>query len=381
MGDLMTQQTSYKALEQKYLGFQTPNVEIKIDGKALPDLMIDSLEELSVYLTCNSHEMNVAALTFIPEYDEDKMTLDDDLIEKYFTLGQKIEIALGYTTTEVVFQGYIYESEFAINGEEGWLISIQCKDLLGILDNKQDDTHRIGSNRIAEIRKILQDSAYSAYGKLASSQNKYLKELEDQYIQLDQAGKIEQTHTIMTHLDKIRWIAGKHNYEFFVVKDEVYFRPSYSDSMGPIMTLSPSEGLISISINQCIGKLIESSEVRGQDEDNFEAVAGKKKRSIKASLTKNKAAAATVLCYDEEIRKEAEAKEVAEEIINKNNWEVKSAKGQTIGIPDLVPGRKIKIQGLGSTMNQTIYIRSVTHEISKTVGYRTRFEGGIKIDE
>ncbi|WP_054741108.1 phage late control D family protein [Cellulosilyticum ruminicola] len=373
MKSLMTGQTSYKALMQKYAGFQIPNVVIKVDGKSLSDAMLDSLEELNVSLTCKSHEMNVAAITFSP--------LKHEAIEDYFTLGQKIEIAVGYAKTEVVFTGYIYESEFKISEEEGWLVTIVCKDLMGILENKQDDTHHVGGNHIKEIRKILEDSTYRQYGKLAASQNKYLKELENLYAPLDKMGDFIQTHTTMTHLEKIRWIAQKHHYEFFVVGDEVYFRPSYSDSSSPIMTLSPNEGLMTLVVSQCIGKLIASSEIRGQDEETFEPIAGKKKRSIHAKVTKNKAAAATVLHYDEEIRKESEAKEISSAILDQNSWEVKSAQGQTIGIPELVPGRKVKIDGLGKGMNQVIYLRSVTHEISKSMGYHTYFEGGIKIDE
>lgn len=380
MGDLMTQTTSYEALEKKYGDFEAPNAIIKIEDKLLPNEVMDSLNEVNVSLTCNYAEMNVATLTFTALYNVNNLTLDDEVVKSYFILGKKVEIALGYCETETVFAGYIYETNFSLDQETGWVITINCKDLLGILENKQDDTHRTGSNRIAEIRKILEDGSYSTYGKLAASQNTYLSQLETTYSTLDQAGKIEQTHTIMTHLDKIRWVAGKHNYDFFVVNKEVYFRPSYLESVGPIMTLAPNKGIISASMTQCIGKLISCAEVRGQDEDDFTAIIGKKTRSIKADLTKNKAATATVLSYDEEIRKVAEAKTAVEQMLDKNSWEVQSAKIETIGIPDIVPGRTIKLEGLGKTLEKSVYIRSVTHEFNEGVGYRTCFEGGIKID-
>ena len=54
------------------------------------------------------------------------------------------------------------------------------------------------------------------------------------------------------------------------------------------------------------------------------------------------------------------------------NRELVKARGTTVGLPDLVAGRRIQIGGVGARMSGTYFVTSTTHTINDS-GYFTTF--------
>jgi phage protein D len=46
--------------------------------------------------------------------------------------------------------------------------------------------------------------------------------------------------------------------------------------------------------------------------------------------------------------------------------------GETLGVPDVVPGRNIELKGLGKKFSKTYYVQTATHRFDSN-GYRTTF--------
>jgi phage protein D len=46
-----------------------------------------------------------------------------------------------------------------------------------------------------------------------------------------------------------------------------------------------------------------------------------------------------------------------------------------VGIPDLVPGRFIAVDGLGVPVDNNFYLTTVTHDFSSEEGFTTKIEG------
>lgn len=375
---LMTNVTTYEALANKYKHFTTPTIVIKVNEKLLPTQILNYLEHATIALTCKLDEMNVAELRFTDLYDYAKSSFSKECMNQYFKLGTPIEIALGYTETEKVFKGYIYESEFGVS-TEGMSITVICKDLMGLLANKQDDSYKNSGNQVEEIKKILTDGHYSSYAKLSNMS--YINQLSAAYKKLDAKSLMEQSYTAMTLLDKVRWVAHKHHYECFIVYDEVIFRPEKQDYSKAIMTLSLQKGLLSMHMKQCLGKAIAEAEIRGQDSETYTPLSAKQKKNLSSNLVKNKDGTAKVIIYDEEARKQEDANTSLKGLMQRNKWDVISVQAETVGIPEIVPGRRIKMEGISENMNRYVYIKSVTHEVDKTLGFHTQFEGGMDIDE
>jgi phage protein D len=75
---------------------------------------------------------------------------------------------------------------------------------------------------------------------------------------------------------------------------------------------------------------------------------------------------------DRPVFTEAQAREMAKDIIRKQLEGMVQASGATVGLPDLRAGRKVQISGLGPRFQGEYFISESTHTIDES-GYRTRF--------
>ena len=377
---LMKQTTSYAELEKKYHGFVVPTIKMKIDGSEVPDDLIKSITQLSLDMTCLTDQMNVLNFTVAGLYDYKAQSFDDEVITKYFKLGNNIEVELGYITTTPLFKGYIYEVNYSMDISEGISLNITCKDFKGLLSNKKGDSKRGSSNRMGEVRKILLNAAYNKYASLPGWQFVYLEGLELAYSLLELLGVVQDEHDpISTELEKVQSVANSYLYEFFVVYDEIYFRPKFFIGQSNIMTISPMEGLLNINMNYNIGKVIGTVEVRGQNPEEMNAVTGKATKPIPKNVTSNTVAVGYETIYSDQITSTAQAQSKAMNLLKYNAWESTGVQVTTIGIPDIIPGRNIKIDGISKSLNKEIYILQVRHQINRDQGYITTFSGGINI--
>ena len=57
------------------------------------------------------------------------------------------------------------------------------------------------------------------------------------------------------------------------------------------------------------------------------------------------------------------------------SYRLGSIEAECIGIPELLPGRFLRISGLGSPADNDFYLTSVIHEYRDDTGYRTRVIG------
>ena len=377
MTELMQQKTTYKKLEEKYHGFVVPTIKVKAGGTQLPLNITDGIVSASLELSCIAAQMNVFSFTLSSLYNYKKQAFDMETIEKYFKLGNDIEVELGYIQTEPLFKGYIYETSYTLDINEGLTLTVTCKDFKGLLANKLGDTKRKGGNRIGEVKNILNYSGYKKYAKLKSP--KYLTQLESTYQNKDPNKLKEEHDPLVTELEKINALAEEYGYEFFVLYDEVYFRPIFSDTGKNIMTISPDKGLLGADVSCSMAEMTETVEVRGYGEDELKVISGIAQKTVPPKVTTNTAALGYKVIYDEKITAEAEAKQKAKALLEDNKWQNAEINVRTIGIPDIVPGRTIKIEGLSKNIDKDVYIQHVSHQVSTSDGYTTSFTGRIDL--
>jgi len=376
MSDLMHQKTTYKKLEEKYYGFVVPSVELKVGGSALPQDIANSVVSVSLELSCATAQMNVLSFTLSGLYNYEKAAFDMAVIDKYFKLGNNVEVAMGYIKTESLFKGYIYETSYTLDINEGLTLAVTCKDFKGIIANKQGDAKRKGSTRIGEIKNILNYAGYKKYAKLDSA--KYLTQLETEYKKKDPNKIMEEHDPLSTELEKVQELANDYGYEFFILYDAIYFRPSFTKGSN-IMAISPDKGLLGADVSYSIGEMLSAVEVRGYEEDELVTISGTAKKSIPAKVTTNSDALGYKVIYDEKVTGASDAKEKAKALLENSKWQNSEIKVRTIGLPDIVPGRTIKIEGLSKNIDKNVYIEQVSHQISTTDGYTTSFTGRIDL--
>lgn len=381
MSDLLEQSVTYEELYSKYSGFIVPTVEIKIEDVKLPTEIAKTIAGVKIELTTVTSQMNVATFAVQNMYNYEKECFDDSIIQQYFKLGNMVEISIGYLVTEAVFKGYIYETQFRLDIEQGISIMVTCKDFKGLLSNKKGDLKRLGSSRVGEVRNILAYPGYSRFATLSAKQLFYLEALQIVELGLKAFGLITEQHDPMTtELEKVESLAKNYMYQFYVFHNQIFFKPMFFKDKEDIMTISPQKGILRANTSYNIGKMLGWVEVRGQDPDNMSSVIGIAKKSIPSNITTNKEALGVNMLYDETITSYTDAFKKAFSMIGSNAYKSSQIEVECIGIPDIVPGRYIKIEGLSANMNKSICISEVTHTIDLS-GFKTNFTGKVRVYE
>ena len=78
---------------------------------------------------------------------------------------------------------------------------------------------------------------------------------------------------------------------------------------------------------------------------------------------------------DASITSSEEAQSRVASLMEKMSYRVGSLEGSCVGIPDLLPGRFIEVNGMGVPVDNDFYLTAVTHDFSSEIGFSTKIEG------
>lgn len=164
---------------------------------------------------------------------------------------------------------------------------------------------------------------------------------------------------------------GKADREFFILGDKAYFRTPRKVK-GPIITLQYGRELLALKTDEAYRDL--KIEVIGCDEDTQTVITGKatvNKASGQKSLITEKP---EFFLTDSSITTQKRATDKAQMIADREEWKAQTGQGVTVGIPEIVPGRYIKVDKLDSSLcDHKYYLKTVIHEINGEE-YRTMFQ-------
>ncbi|MBR1630092.1 MAG: hypothetical protein IJ679_12650, partial [Lachnospiraceae bacterium] len=167
--------------------------------------------------------------------------------------------------------------------------------------------------------------------------------------------------------------SGKTDREFFSFADKIYFRKPRKVT-GPVLALKPEDALLELSVEEEYENL--SVEVIGYDPKKQVSLTGKanveKGKGQKALTTKTPTLTLTDAGADTQEKANNRAKAIAQRL----GFQKQRGRGVCLGLPQIVPGRYLKIDDLESDYgNHKYYITDVEHELTGTK-YLTRFEIG-----
>ncbi|MEG1125990.1 MAG: contractile injection system protein, VgrG/Pvc8 family [Oscillospiraceae bacterium] len=362
--DLMTQSTSYKLLKAKYNDFAATTVKIKVDGTEILGQKDVRITNLTVDLTCE-YPASGCSFDLTGEYEPNHTDFKSDGSEKALQLGAKVEIELGYIKTEKVFSGLIVQVEYQFNTEDTPIIHVECMDAKCLL-MKTQRMRLLCDKKVQDIiSDILKDKPVNDY-----LSGKSVKVPNDAQQQLDQ--KMESDYDFIVRHGQF------YGCEFFIFNGKAYFRKSPAAAM-PIMQLSPGEGLLSANFRMQGQELVEKVHVIGIDPKNDKWIASNSlnlaKQSVKA--TAKKMIKGTERQYfDPSVTTTSLAEMRARAIMDgiKSSFGVLEA--QCIGLPEIVPGRQIKIKGLCTAADRSYYVTNVHHSYGQN-GFETSLEARV----
>lgn len=352
---------TYEALQSKYVNFITPALEISIGGKTYSSKEIPIIN-LEVELTADGGAGG-CSFTVDSQYKAEVSQWQNDF-NKVVTPGAKLSVKGGYVKMEELFYGYVDEYSFRYSGNEGPYIDITGIDGLGYLMSLREPLYAGKQQAQDLVKSILSKSVSAGFakkvtvGRLSGFATPILKEQVDDWSFLN-------------------LLAGRYGASLFAVDGELIFDNVVSDTK-PILKLSVGAGLRSFTKRVSLAHQVGKVEIWGRDV-NQKPIKGTANRVTVGGSGKSAAElvsglkSAVLREYSEFVRTEAECKLMAQNRLNSLAMGLVSGEGTCIGIPEIIPGRYIEIDGLDKATNGTYYISRVKHRFDSS-GYSTTFE-------
>ncbi|MBL0388117.1 phage late control D family protein [Tumebacillus sp. ITR2] len=349
-------------LDSKYNHFRAPEFEVISNGK---NLVQEGVAITSLRITTSiSPEANNFTFTVANAYDWVKR--DFKWISDYFPLGQNVDIKLGYGgKREPVFSGMITSISYDYPAEGNPTLTITGMDYsYQLMKGKGSDAKNIWTDKKhSEIASEIAQT-YSLTATVDAT---------SEVVRVDREGLDDYQLLVK--------LAKANDYEFFVLGKKLYFRKP-APSTSPIVTLEWGKNLRSFQTSTDISMQVGSFVVRGYDDKENKWIEAKSEAvkpygegsttgsDLIASVTKNK------IHYEYTNYSKAKAlQDRANALAREAAMKLVQGNGESIGLPELIAGRFIKIKGLGPRFGGSLYLTKVAHSISGS-GYLTTFDVG-----
>lgn len=352
---------TFDDLNKKYDRFSAPCYEITVGGKKLSESGI-TVTTLEVELSADG---TAGGCSFVidGQYNHEHSKWENkalDLIKP----GAELAVRGGYVKDKEIFFGYVddYTVEFQEDGPPR--LTVSGLDGLGYLMSFREPYYG-GKKKAAEIIKsILQKSVSAGFakkvtmGRLPDFETPILKEQVDDWKFLN-------------------LMAARYGVTLFAVDGELIF-DNVASKTSPIVTLSFGKGLMSfqkrVSLAHQVGKVVilgrdvNQKAIKGEASKVSIGGSGKTAAQLVSGLEK-----AVLREFSEFARTQKECEQLAQGRLDGIAMGFVSGGGTCIGIPELIPGRYIKIDGVDAKSNGTYFVTKVRH-LFELNGYLTTFE-------
>ncbi|MCR5278216.1 MAG: hypothetical protein K6E19_02135 [Lachnospiraceae bacterium] len=373
---------SFSGLRDKYDNFRTPAVQILVGGKEISkDECGFALSNIEVESTAG-YEAGVARFSIYNAYDVLFHEFKTKEVQKYITIGSAVVINMGYGTEFTkVFQGFVSQVTFSYRQGDLPIIEVQAMDIKGIM-MANTYARQIAAESYSEAVSQVLNQAF--YQKLKGDKNVFSKiSITDTPDKKQGGGKKETTDRTIEMVNESDYefvvrAAKRYNYEFFQVLDTVYFRKAKSDKQS-LMDIGPEDGMIAFEVSYDVTGLAGKVEVRNTDPAKGKLVKyaikldGKLSESGKAKGLVGKQ---NKIFIDPTASTQQEAEYRARYIRENMSYRYGTLEADTVGLPELVPGKFISVDGLGKTVSNKFYVKTVRHSMMTDDRiYRTHVTG------
>lgn len=351
------------ALEKKYEGFLGPSIEIKLAGMKVDSSSIP-ISSLRVEMSADG---SAGSCTFVVDslYNYEIGGWNTRLLSNA-KVGAKLEVYGGYVKKELLFYGYVDEVSSSYAGGSAPHIIISGIDALGFLMCCSDDYYAGEKKTSAAIKEILSKCVSGGFATkvtVGSSVTDFQTPL------LKEEGMDDFTF--------LRILAERYGMVLMCLEGELIFDSLWEQGT-PIIELEMGRGLLSFSRRVSTHGQVGKVSIWGLDKNN-KPVAGVADKVTTGGT--GKTAAETFSELKTAVLKQGsefamttdECKKLAQAKLNSISMEYVHGQGQCIGLPELIPGRFLKIKGLGEESSREYFISRVVHSFSAN-GYYTDFE-------
>lgn len=341
------------SLAAKYKDFMVPAMKVKAAGFDLIGSSAYGVE--SVELTLSQSAASAAVIKLTNVYDPENRSFIDDVSD--FILGEMIEVEMGYgSSLTSLFYGFVDEINYELS--ENPSVRVTAVDVRKMMmgSQKSNISHQVKS--------------YSDAFKLVAKNYKAIYKTKD----VDDTDKLE-TDCILQNGSDYDFIkeelCRKANRDFFVHAGKLYFKDIDTELFATV-EMEWAKDLISFQRRASFQDAV--IRILGQDVEKKEEVEAEV--TVKSDDKQKKLVQNETTQMDAAVEDTGDAKKIAEHKADEMKKLARQATGVCVGVPEIVPGGRVKIKHADSRLIDGVYdIIEVKHSFSGD-GYRTTFEVG-----
>ncbi len=357
MADLMSSTWEYESLVKQYKNFTAPAASFQVGGT---DLKAKGVPIQSVEAVLTMDGASSVSVVFADCYDVKNGSYDKTL-KSAAVLGKTVELSLGYQSSMTkVFKGFLADVRLNASVEDGYtaeFIALDARRLM-MSDNHHSRQHKI-RNYTDAVNEILK-----RYAKLCSSSVDATSENMEN-------GLIWQNGSDYDFITRELIGSGRADREFFCAVDKLYFRKPRSVT-SPVLTLKPGSGLVSITRDAYY--LDQNFTILGFDPKQDKGVSGKAAAKSTDQITAALGSPGDWFINDPACVSDKQARERATVLSKQALHKSQKAEISCIGLPQLIPGRFVKIDRVDSLVDRKYYITRVVHRFDEETGFTTSVE-------
>ena len=374
---------SYTNIKSKYYDFASPQICITMGNKPLrtkgKELVIN---EIRVELSAG-YEASMASFRIYNAYNESTGRFEYDTLKTVLMLGTSVSIDMGYFEVyEPVFVGFVAGIVFGYEYETLPYIEVTAMDIKGIMMGGNYANSCKATSYGKAVKEILSKTGYE---KLKSDGGITAIDVEDtpDAAQSD-AQKKESNYTIElvaeSDYEFVVKAAKKFNYDFFVDRGKVVFRKAKRDP-SILMTLGTGMGMVTFRVEYSLTGLIGNIEARSMDVGGGKVITAKDSYPSSGQVissggkAKSLVGGGSKVYIDPTIHSQSQAEDRVAFLKEKMSYRLGKLEADCVGIPELIPGRFIKITGLGAPVDNEFYLTEVEHRYTNEEGFYTRITG------
>lgn len=370
---------NYSSIADKYDNFRHPLIELEVNGVSISGgKKAIGVSNVVIDLTAG-FEASQAVFSLYNCYDYESASFNFDTAKNYVLIGSAVRILLGYDTSVTeVFRGVITRVNFLIEEGDAPNIQVTAMDVKAIMMSSSYNKKLKATNYYNAVNEIFEQSIYENLKNQEVITEYVIEKTPDVYMS-DSQSETDKTVEMVAESDYefVVKVAKKYNYEFFVLGGIVYFRKAKADTTKQI-TINSTVQIKRLSVEYDITGLVEKVEVRGLDVGKGKMLSQTKKNSNKlsqGSKAKSLITGKEYVYIDSAAASSDDASYRAAYLMEDNMYRYGTMELDIIGIPDILPGRFIKLDGIGTAVSNDFYVYSVRHTMNADGEFYTRVIG------
>ncbi|MCM1180665.1 MAG: phage baseplate assembly protein V [Clostridium sp.] len=356
--DCMTANYDYEELAKAYQNFLAPAVAVYVDNRKQNVITDKGIAIDSISVTLSAADTASLSFQVINAFDLETKKFREN-IRSVFSVGTIIEVAMGYgSDLTSVFKGYV--EEYKTSYQAVPVVLVTALDVRKLLKQNKRKKYSYKDKTYSDIFEEIMKSYKDLYGTLhVDSTNDPLELIQDD----------SDYNFIKDELCR------KAKRDFFVVGEHIYFKKPEAKAAS-FLELEWGKSLISFQSGSSYCN--KQFKAYSMQEDHTRNEASKEVKTEDGTPSLKSSIQIEEMELGENLSN-MELENYIEQKASEEKRRTKTAGGTLIGLPEIVPGRYIKISGVDSSDAGDYYITEVRHNFGSD-GFTTSFTVGTQKD-